>query len=182
MQTLTPFSPSKNSTPQILADARLNEEYIELEFRIGSAKKLKGLPPKFSELQTAAERADGLWESTCFEAFWCFSDRTGEPYWEFNLAPDGRWNLYAFHGYRKRNQNWKPEFAPEIESSNEGEETVIRARFPFGNTRATRALHFGLSAVLEFEDGEKSHLALKHMGKEADFHDKRSFSLVIETA
>src|SRR4051812_33386339 len=45
-------------------------------------------------------RADGLWQSTCFEAF--FAQAGNPTYWEVNLSPAKQaWNLYRFEDYRK---------------------------------------------------------------------------------
>ena len=44
------------------------------------------------------QRRDGLWQHTCFEAF--FGVLGSDDYWEFNLAPSGDWNVYRFAGYR----------------------------------------------------------------------------------
>lgn len=44
-------------------------------------------------------RADGLWETTCFELF---LRRPGSAaYMEFNFSPSGRWAAWAFDGYRE---------------------------------------------------------------------------------
>lgn len=178
MNTLSPFSPPKLETPDISADVRLNGQEIELEFKITRTQKIKNLPPMFVEKTKAGERADHLWESTCFEAFWTFSQKKSDPYWEFNLSPDGKWNLYAFSSYRHRNLNFKVDTIPEIESHTNGDTTTIIARIPFGNGKSNLKLYFGLSAVLEHLDGEKTYWALKHESKDPDFHDKRAFTLI----
>src|SRR3546814_17637970 len=55
-------------------------------------------PDGEGELVIADSATDGLWESTCFEAF---LTEEGEPdYTEFNYGPDGRWACYQFDDYR----------------------------------------------------------------------------------
>lgn len=44
-------------------------------------------------------RADGLWQSTCFELFLGSPAETG--YIEFNFSPSGAWNCYEFSDYRQ---------------------------------------------------------------------------------
>lgn len=45
-------------------------------------------------------RAGGLWQTTCFEAFWSIKGEKG--YWEFNVSPNKpQWNYYYFSEYRK---------------------------------------------------------------------------------
>src|SRR4051812_47799940 len=44
-------------------------------------------------------RADELWKTTCFEAFWAVPGQRG--YWEVNFSPSKRaWNVYFFDDYR----------------------------------------------------------------------------------
>lgn len=46
----------------------------------------------------AVERADNLWQTSCFEAF--IGSGTGSGYAEFNLSPSGAWAAYGFDDYR----------------------------------------------------------------------------------
>lgn len=46
-----------------------------------------------------AARAEGLWQTTCFELF---LKRPGEDgYLEFNFSPSGQWAAWTFEGYRR---------------------------------------------------------------------------------
>ena len=51
------------------------------------------------------QRLDGLWNTTCFEAFYAtpgiYARRTA--YTELNLSPSGNFNAYAFTVRPKRN-------------------------------------------------------------------------------
>ena len=49
-------------------------------------------------LQPDGVRRDGLWDTTCFEAFLGLPGDT--LYWEINLAANGDWALYGFSDYR----------------------------------------------------------------------------------
>jgi hypothetical protein len=57
-------------------------------------------PPTALRLPEAAQpqRADGLWEHTCFELF--LLDPASGAYLEFNFSPSGQWAAYRFDGYR----------------------------------------------------------------------------------
>lgn len=46
------------------------------------------------------QRADEIWKATCFEWFLKFPSLEKNKYWEFNAAPDGRWNFYELQSYR----------------------------------------------------------------------------------
>jgi hypothetical protein len=49
--------------------------------------------------QTVPNRADKLWQHTCFEAFIAEED-IALGYREFNFAPSTEWAIYQFSGYR----------------------------------------------------------------------------------
>ena len=115
-------------------------------------------------------RADGLWRTTCFEAFLQGEDA----YWEFNFSPAGQWASYRFDGYRSGGRE-----AVEVASPSrlvlEDAYAEIEATFerPAGGSR------LGLSAVIEGIDGTKSYWALAHPSDKPDFHHPDSFLLDI---
>jgi hypothetical protein len=120
--------------------------------------------------QTRPGRADGLWQTTCFEAF--LRAEGEERYREWNFAPSGDWAAYDFAGYREGME------APEVLS-----EPYLRMEdnltwWAFGATVAVEAGHrwqLGLSAVLEEQDGTKSYWALSHPCDQPDFHHPDCF-------
>lgn len=174
---LIPFGDAKTDL-SLNGSVRLQDGKIFIEYRIENSAQIIGMK-KLNEGKIHGAQADELWKNTCFEAFWSFSEKPSDPYWEFNLAPDGRWNVYTFHEYRKRNPHWKPAFKPEVSITKDGEKTVLHVSFPFGNATPSLKLYFGLSAVIENKDGKLSYWALTHTESEPDFHDKRSFTLVL---
>ena len=114
---------------------------------------------------TEAERADDLWQTTCFEVF--LRPLGEEAYREWNFAPSGQWAAYDFSSYR--------------EGRTEGEATAPYIRmednltwWALGATIAVPAdtnWELGLSAILEEKDGTKSYWALAHPeGDKPDFH------------
>ena len=121
---------------------------------------------------TAAEgRADGLWQTTCLEAFLRADD--AEAYREWNFAPSGQWAAYDFTAYRDG-----------MASADVGAPPYIRLEdnltwWTLGATIAVPANHswqLGLSAVLEEQDGTKSYWALAHpSGDKPDFHHADCF-------
>jgi hypothetical protein len=117
------------------------------------------------------ERADGLWQSTCFEAF---VGKPGEPgYWEFNFSPaKGAWNAYAFENYRAP-QPPSPSMDFEFEEAvvtDRGLKCVLRAKTEAGSFEA------GLTAVIRTDQG-LSYFALTHAAGKPDFHKRETFSL-----
>jgi hypothetical protein len=121
--------------------------------------------------ETPSIRTDGLWQTTCFEAFFCSSDGS---YAEFNLSPSFAWAAYAFDGYRHGMRDLVVMFDPEISISGDQYRFSLCAELPF-----ISCYHDGLaiSAVIEEIDGTKSYWALKHPPGAPDFHHKDCFAL-----
>jgi hypothetical protein len=118
--------------------------------------------PKLSE----PWRADGLWETTCFEAFLQVEGQPG--YREWNFAPAGNWQAYDFTGYRQGRDRADAGAPPYIRMEDNftwwtvGATIAVEARYEW---------KLGLSVILEEKDGRKSCWALAHPDSERpDFH------------
>jgi hypothetical protein len=121
---------------------------------------------------TAPQRADGLWRSTCFEAFL----RTGTDgrYYELNFAPSTQWAAYRFDDYRSGMRVADELAAPRIDTQSGRERYELRAVIGLPGERPWR---LGLSAVIEEADGTTSYWALKHPPGKPDFHHADCFAL-----
>lgn len=117
-------------------------------------------------------RADGLWQTTCFELF---LSGEGGAYREFNFSPSGQWAAYRFQDYRGEREKLaldEPPIARFLGPEPFGImllATIVVALEP--NAR------FGPSAVIEEADGTKSYWALSHPSGEPDFHHPDCFAL-----
>lgn len=120
---------------------------------------------------TEAERADDLWQTTCFEAF--LKDPESDAYREWNFAPSGQWAAYDFTSEREGRTD------PDVV------EAYIRMEdnltwWALGATIAVDAdvrWLLGVSAVLEEKDGTKSYWALAHPdAAKPDFHNPACFT------
>lgn len=125
------------------------------------------------------QRRDGLWESTCFEAFLASPGESA--YWELNLAANGDWNVYRLSGYR---QDLQPEIRvgslPARISGGPGDGGAgtlsVGVELALGALiEAERGLELSATAVLEHRHRGCSHWAWHHAGEEADFHRRDSF-------
>ena len=163
---------------------------LQLRYRL---QGLEGL--QLPEPSRAASRRDELWQHTCFEAFVGTPDQ--QAYWEFNLSPSGDWAVYRFSGYRQGQQQEvcyatlpfdldpDPRLAvtqlpqPALQAL----ELSCCVQLPPGLAGA-RQLRIGLTAVLESDlsasnGGCLSYWALAHPGPQADFHDRRGWTLLL---
>ena len=117
-----------------------------------------------------AARCDGLWQSTCFEAF--IGDAS---YAEFNFAPSTQWAAYRFDAYRENMTVLDLAADPEIELDASDSHLALEVSIPFDGLGHRLAL----SAVIEETDGTKSYWALVHPPGKPDFHAPACFAATL---
>ena len=117
------------------------------------------------------ERAEDLWQTTCFEAFFRLESERG--YREWNFAPSSQWAAYDFASHREGRADAEVA-APYVRVEDN------LTWWALGATIAVDAgveWQLGLSAILEEKDGTKSYWALAHPdGDKPDFHDPVCFA------
>ncbi len=124
-------------------------------------------------------RADGLWRSTCFEAFIRIGDE--EDYLELNVSPSDGWATYAFDSCR---EGMRPSVEPmAVErwktADHVGAEADLDLDAVFGRRHRGRPVCLGLSAVVQDVDGGVSYWALAHPSDKPDFHHPAAFILSV---
>jgi hypothetical protein len=110
-------------------------------------------------------RADELWRTTCFEAFFRADGEGG--YREWNFAPKGNWAAYDFSAYREDMQPADVGSPPYIRMEDNFTWWTVGATIA---VQADKKWQLGLSAVLEEKGGTKSYWALAHPSEKPDFH------------
>ncbi|MBA3666222.1 MAG: DOMON-like domain-containing protein [Sphingomonas sp.] len=120
----------------------------------------------------APARADGLWKTTCFEAF---AGLSGGAYLEFNFSPSSQWAAYRFDAYR---QGMREE-PTEVEVWSEGGDSWIALEASVRCDALVARAPLGLTAVIEEKGAQKSYWALAHPANPSkalpDFHDRSCF-------
>ncbi|MDB5095751.1 MAG: hypothetical protein JWM80_172, partial [Cyanobacteria bacterium RYN_339] len=99
-------------------------------------------------------------------------------YWEFNLSPDGHWNVYRFEGYRSGMQAEEALSALRFTVSRreDGCDMALGVDLaPLG--LAAAAWQVAVAVVVAEAGGRVSFWALAHPGAEPDFHDPGAFVL-----
>ena len=128
-----------------------------------------------------SHREDRLWEQTCFEFFLAggHSHARTNPYWEFNLAPSGRWNVFSLTGYRQGLQEEQAfSTLPFTVQAVQDQGITLDISLEIGSIIAPdQPLSVGVSMVIVLADGTETFWAIAHPGAAADFHHPDSFVL-----
>ena len=119
------------------------------------------------------DRTDGLWQSTCFEAFVRPQGR-GE-YSEFNFSPSSQWAAYLFASYRGGMAQLELTAPPPIYLDASEGHFALESNIPSPNA----AIQLALSAVIEETDGTRSYWALAHPPGKPDFHHPTCFAATL---
>ena len=145
-----------------------DDDWLRLRWRVEGAQSL--IVPPFA----GKGRADELWRTTCFEAF--FRPEGGDGYVEVNLSPSERWAAYDFSSYREgmseRPFPREPVCTMRVGSSM----AIFDAAIPTAGLQRTD-MTMALSCVLEEAGGRISYWALDQTRDVPDFHDPACFTL-----
>ncbi len=126
----------------------------------------------------APRHVDGLWQHSCFEAFFGMKDSAG--YYEFNFSPSREWAAYRFRAYRDGGPLDNEAFTPNISIEHVADRLRLAAMVRLDRLSVIQpgaTLRIGLAAVIEATDGSLSYWALKHPSDKPDFHHADSFTL-----
>ena len=151
---------------------------LELVWRLTGDLDALVLP----DASQSRRRCDGLWQTTCLEAFWGFAGQ--DAYWELNLAPSGDWNLYRLSHYRGPLVPVALAVPPVWKVLRSARELEVAVELDLGEVAggeepwvAGLPLEISLTAVIEQVGQGVSYWALAHTGAEPDFHRRDSFGL-----
>lgn len=175
MLKLQPFASEADLAGLNLQSTLLwSEGVLRLQFRLQAPDGLLQLANPASHRQ----RRDGLWQTTCFEAFIGVAGQA--QYWEINLASSEDWNVYRLEAYRQglvEEEQIKTIAIQQHRQCREGLlELELSAQIAMGDILDDACqLEGSLTAVLETSGGGLSYWALKHSGPEPDFHRRDSF-------
>jgi hypothetical protein len=160
---------------RIEVDVRLTGTTLDLGYTA-----VGDLPRLLIAARHPAQRADKLWQHTCFEAFVAEDPAAG--YYEINCSPSTDWAIYRFSGYREPMTTVESQQAPAIDVRREPgrlrlEASVDLAQFPA--LRDAAVLRLALCAVIEDSRRRLSYWALAHPAAKPDFHHAGGFVLAL---
>jgi hypothetical protein len=152
----------------MVAVGRLGDGALALRYRFSGALGEITLPEA-----AIPARVDGLWESTCCEAFIMAGE--GPAYQEHNFAPSGAWASYLLDTHRT-GWRWNPDANDPAILVERPSPRILDLHaviaVPLGHS-----LRLGLTAVVQSRDGSSSYWALAHPQGRPDFHDAACFTL-----
>jgi len=173
---LTPFDPLPVEFNLSVGGhiARPNAETIQIHYQITGDLNAIVIPQR----KNPPVRRDELWTTTCLELF--IGEKEMSPYWEFNLSPNGDWNIYKLSAYRS---NLTPDLAYQdlastIHSKANQLELHLACPLP-ADLKTCPNLDVAICAVIQLKQGPISYWALNHRGSEADFHRRDGFLLCL---
>lgn len=159
-------------TVELIGSAPFNE--LMLRFSISDGKDVVIPAP------ASWERANGLWNTTCFELF--VKPCGGTSYVEFNASPSGQWAAYSFDDYRKGMKDQSLAVEPHIESVEETGTTLCYDVDADFSELPPGVVHLAICAVIEEIGGTKSYWALAHPPGAPDFHHPDCFVVTLPAA
>ncbi len=148
----------------------VNAHWLTLRWRIEGTQGLI-VPPL-----AGRGRADGLWQTTCFELFVRVPGAEG--YAEFNLSPSERWAAYDFTAYREGMANRPMPRDPTCTLRRGQDLAIFDAAIPLAGLPPL-PWDYSLTAVIEEEGGTKSYWAIAHPPGKPDFHHPACFAATL---
>jgi hypothetical protein len=126
-----------------------------------------------------SQRAERLWEHTCFELFLAPAGR--DDYRELNFSPSTEWAAYTFDRYRQGMRELILATPPTIAVERRPRELNVTVSMDLlGLADAPLPWRVNLAAVVQDATGQNSYWALRHPQPKPDFHAAEGFSLRLE--
>ena len=170
--SLQPF----NSQANVNISGHISREADDLAIKYTLVGNLTELV--IPELTNKPTRRNELWENTCFEFFLGVKDTP--QYWEFNLSPSSNWNVYRFNNYRQgMEEETAFTFLPFLIEQNE---TSLNLSLKLGLSlivNTNEIIEIAIATVTKFKNNQITYWALTHPQKEADFHHRDSFKILL---
>lgn len=179
--TLIPFEPlPPKTTLTVTGTLSRKKDVLSVSYVMTGDLSAIALPPQTGGTTgTSNPRKDRLWEQTCFEFFLAAGREKSDQdaYWEFNLSPDGSWNVFALSGYRTGLKEEKAFHELPFSVSHRTDELRIDISVDVSKLLpAGVPWQLGVSTVGVLADGTETFWAIAHPTPTADFHSAGSFA------
>ena len=175
---LVPFELSLAQQLQVNASLSwLSSGLLTLNFEVLSQNGPSELvlpQPLIDGEQHNGVRRDGLWTSTCFEAFLGLPGESR--YWEINLAANGDWAVYRFSDYRRDQAQQTQPIPPLVHLRRWQHQLGLEASLDLSHWWPEGVCpDIALTTVLDRGNKGLSYWAISHPSDRADFHQRSAF-------
>lgn len=169
---LQPFTSIPNLDLQIHGKISRDDNNLTINYIVqGDLEKIDIPTPV--EIPT---RKHELWSATCWEFFLGIQDSPG--YWEFNLSPTGNWNVYRFDDYRQGMREETAITSLPFTLHHHSDSVELTLELDLNQLIPPKQnLDIAITTVIKDINGIITHWALDHIGEEADFHLRDSFTI-----
>lgn len=120
------------------------------------------------------ERADNLWQTTCFELF--LRQPGVAPYCEFNFSPSSQWAAYGFTNLREGMHEIELPADPVIGLDASETHFALEVDITLPEDRVFPQLAASISAIIVDDDGGKTFWGYAHPEGAPDFHHADCFA------
>lgn len=172
MYSLHPYAPTNSSLTLSASLERNQHNHLSVRYYLQDNQN----EVIFSPPNHQPNRADNLWEKTCFELFLGFPGSCR--YWELNLSPSGDWNLFRFNTYRHGMVEELLIVSLPMEVIRKNHSLTLHSTLdlnPFIHPH--QPIDASITAVIILSDKTPSYWAINHCGNQPDFHLRESFSI-----
>ena len=169
-QTYTLKNHYKTDEPTtVKATIKLHQNHLILEYQI-----LGNLSNYHFPKITTQQRADNLWLDTCFELF--VASINSNSYWEINISPSTKWNIYYFTSYKEGMRNSDIISIPTIKAHKYHNEYVLSVESIISEECFDQGLLINLCVILLDKKGVRHFYSIKRREESPDFHDRDYFA------
>jgi hypothetical protein len=119
-----------------------------------------------------------LWEATCLEFF--LAPVGEQHYWEFNMSPNGDWNVFRLDDYRQGLRNEVAVKSLPMKIEQQIDLITLDLQFDLDLlVLKNQFLAVAVTTVIQDKNNDFSYWALQHTGQAADFHQRADFVMEI---
>jgi len=157
----------KQKEIEVEASLEINEKKITVEYKICGELKNYHI-----ERISKKQRANELWKATCLELF--ISPKRDLNYWELNISPSKKWNVYAFDSYKKNMREEMRISSPILKIDSKERYYFISCEFnlQIENLHLEQS-RFNLAVILLDTHGMRHFYTINKKESVVDFHDKK---------
>ena len=150
----------------IEASLEVEQKRVKVEYKITGE-----LNNYIFEQPSKQQRANELWKATCFELF--IAPKEELNYWELNISPSTKWNLYAFDNYKEHMREEKNISIPNIKITQKEDTYLISCELNLGMEGfSPEQSNFNLTVILLDKNHVRHFYSINRKDGIVDFHNR----------